>query len=738
VTAQTQVSGEEITVDAAKISYDKRQNRISARGDVVVQRGDAELRADQVELDRTTNEALAVGDVSLTGPEGVLHAERMDLDLDDETGSLEKGEISSETYGFSMSGDRIEKKQGQRYRIENGRFTTCRCAEGAPSWSIAGDLLRVNLNGYGTMEGARFNILDHTVLYLPTIKFPVYRERQSGLLLPRVGISNRRGLQIIQPFYWAIDKSQDATLGFDIETAARLGLIGEYRYALNRTTYGNFNISYFNEAIRSTATASTATDSSPNVPENRWGIRSEHSQGIGSGTGYADLQLVGDDLFFREINTYTFDHAEDVALRTLPFTTSRAGFVDQWNRLNLQGEGIYYQDLIDKQSLALQRVPDLSLYGQHQLGYGILGMFNTGMTDFQRSDGITGVREDLHPAAWLRLPLGRSLLGSVRAEFRETAYQLTESDMTGGFRGDDPQAAPIDLPSASTREIFEFGADFSTGFSRIFDFPHFGLDKLKHTIEPRLEYLYVPDIGQGDLPIFDGIDRIDQRDLVTYGIVSRLLARSALAEQKEADRGRVFELARLSLSQSYDFERTIPSSLDSNSADSFSDIDVNLRINPSRYTMVRFVSTYDTGSTAFSSALVGIRLQEPKPEDSDSKQLRLTTSRSFSITYRFINDNQIAPSGREPRDVEQIDSSVVLPVIRRLGFLYATRYDVRRNRFFENYFGLRLVSACDCWSIDLGFSDKSNPNEIDFRAQLTLAGLGSAGSKPGMGLNEHY
>ncbi len=40
---------------------------------------------------------------------------------------------------------------------------------------------------------------------------------------------------------------------------------------------------------------------------------------------------------------------------------------------------------------------------------------------------------------------------------------------------------------------------------------------------------------------------------------------------------------------------------------------------------------------------------------------------------------------------------------------------------------VRLTSACDCWSLDLGVTDKSNPNEIEVRAQLTLVGLGSAG-----------
>jgi LPS-assembly protein len=76
------------------------------------------------------------------------------------------------------------------------------------------------------MEGGKFQILDWPVLWMPRAAFPVFRERQSGFLIPRVGFSNRRGFQLLQPFYWDISKNQDATLSADIETAQRLGLLG--------------------------------------------------------------------------------------------------------------------------------------------------------------------------------------------------------------------------------------------------------------------------------------------------------------------------------------------------------------------------------------------------------------------------------------------------------------------------------------------------------------------------------
>lgn len=727
---------EEISVDAGSIQYERAGDVLSASGGVVIRRGETELRADRVRLDRRTNEAEAIGGASLTTPEGIIRAKEMRLDLDEETGTLVDAEIHSSTRGYSLWGERIEKGLGQRYRIENGRFTTCQCAEGPPSWSISGDELRVALDGYGDLVGGHFNVQDVPVVPIPRAKFPVQRDRQSGLLLPRVGISNRRGFQLVQPYYWAIDRSQDATLAADIETSARLGLVGEYRYAFRRDLRGEINVSYFNEAIRGKAEeASTARFEDPGVPVNRWGLLGEHSQKVGSAEAYADLMVVGDDLFFREINTYTLDRSRDVALRTLPFTTSRAGLLQGWSDATLQGEAIVYQDLIGRPSLALQRVPEVRFFGQRKLAASLFGQMNASLTDFQRTRGITGLRADVGPSLQLGLPLGRYASGLVQASVGGTGYQLTNSEMKCGFSGTDCPSVngalageefgitvdenEVDLPSRSARGIFELRGDLGSGVSRVFEFPFLGIAKLKHTIEPRVRYLYVPHVGQDDLPVFDTLDRINQRNLFAYGLASRLLAR------RDAE-GEVYELVRLSVLQAYDFSREIPGVGLNAPANHFSDVDFDFRVNPSPKTAVLFRSSYDTGDGELASVTTGVRLREPFGEADPTGRIRLFTRTTFNTAYRFVRDNGIDPDTNN--EVQQLDTSVMLRLTSRIGFLYASRYDIRGTRFLDNHFGLRLLSACNCWGLDVGVTDKSNPNEIELRAQLTLVGLGSAGT----------
>lgn len=379
---------EEITVDAESLSYDRRLEVLSAEGDVVIQRGDTVLRADQVQLNRRTNEAAAVGDAFLTGPEAEIRASEMQINLENETGELRDAQIYSAKLGYSLSGKRIQKGVGQTYRIEGGRFTTCNCEEGAPSWSIAGDTLDVALDGYADLSGGTFEILDYPVFWLPRAAFPVYRERQSGLLFPRVGFSNRRGFQLLQPYYWAINKNQDVTVSVDVETSLRVGLLGEYRYALGGGTEGAFQVGYFNEFFRGqTDDVVVPPGADPNVPENRWGVIGGHRQWFGSTEAYVDLLLVGDDLFLREMNVFTSNEVQQTNLRTLPFTTSQTGLLHRWDRAFLQGEVVYYQDLVgpaveqptptpqpgepapspafeDEESLVIQRIPDLRLTAQ--------------------------------------------------------------------------------------------------------------------------------------------------------------------------------------------------------------------------------------------------------------------------------------------------------------------------------------------------------------------------------------
>lgn len=704
---------QEIAITADEMRYEQRTNSMVAHGDVVITRGETVLRADEVRVNRLTNDADAQGNVRLTDPEGTIVAEALHLNLDEETGLLQDAHIQSRRLQYSLSGARVEKGLGQTYHIEDGQFTTCHCTEGPPSWSIAGRDLTVTVGGYGKLTGGTFKVMDVPVLYLPRAVFPVQRERQSGLLIPQFGVSNRRGFQMLLPAYWAIDKSQDATLALDIETSARAGVVGEYRYAASRETYGSIDASYFNETFRG---AAFTTEFQASTPEDRWSVTGAHTQPFVAGSRlYADAFLVSDDLFLRDINTYAFEHSHEVALRTLPYTETHLAAVRLWDRMALKSEGTYYQDLTGFDSLALQRAPDIDLWGQTLLGRTVLGELSASAVDFQRARSVDGLRLDLEPAAMVPLPLGRLAYGSVRAAVRETAYHLTDSQLSDTGQ---------ELRTDQSRELFQLNADVGTSLSRVYSASAFGLEKVKHIIEPAAEYLYIPAVSQIDLPLFDGVDRINHRNLVTYGLVNRFLGKFSGPSTSDAGptlpQSQIRELGRFSIMQSYDISREISPQKTGRAADHFSDLQIDGRANPSRALSLLFHMDYDAGNSNVSAAHVGIFLEDPRPWHRPYSSAPFNTRSSIGAFYRYQTQNQL----------QELDPRVLLRLTDWAAFFYSSRYDIVANRFLDNYFAIRLLSTCDCWSFDIGVTNKTNPQEVEVRAQLTLVGIGSSSSAP--------
>ena len=80
--------------------------------------------------------------------------------------------------------------------------------------------------------------------------------------------------------------------------------------------------------------------------------------------------------------------------------------------------------------------------------------------------------------------------------------------------------------------------------------------------------------------------------------------------------------------------------------------------------------------------------------------------------------------------VNEIDGSFYLRLGDYLGFTFLSRYDLTTDAFLGRDYLVRVISRCNCWVIQAGVSDKTNPDERLFRVQFTLFGLGSFGRTP--------
>src|SRR5436309_3908618 len=246
--AKPKPTGEtEVAVDAESLAYDQASNTLTARGGVTLTRGDTTLTADEVVFDRTNQVAEARGHVVLNEPQATVQGDFAHLNLHDESGWVENADADMHPGEYYLRAGRLDKQGGPQYSVADGVCTSCQCGGlEAPSWSIAGRRTDITLQGKGIVRHMTFLVKDVPVFYFPYFVFPANTQRESGFLMPRLGYSNRRGFQYEQPFFWAISKSTDATIATDLESAARVGIIGEYRYTLSREAHGAFTPAYYN------------------------------------------------------------------------------------------------------------------------------------------------------------------------------------------------------------------------------------------------------------------------------------------------------------------------------------------------------------------------------------------------------------------------------------------------------------------------------------------------------------
>jgi LPS-assembly protein len=248
---RSQSPDEPIAVTADKLSAGDGGAKIEATGNVEIKRQETTLKAQEVIVNRVTQDVEAKGNISLDDPEWkIKSADSMQMNLQKETGEIQNGDLFIEEGHLSLSGRRLQKFVGQSYHVDEAFFTTCLCDSGRTPWRISGDALDLRPDGVGTIRGGYFYILDVPVFYLPYGFFPVKTERQTGLLFPTIGQSTKDGFRYQQPFFWAISKSIDATIGFDIESRSRWGFLGELRTIINRDSDFQSNFSYFNESLR--------------------------------------------------------------------------------------------------------------------------------------------------------------------------------------------------------------------------------------------------------------------------------------------------------------------------------------------------------------------------------------------------------------------------------------------------------------------------------------------------------
>ncbi len=716
-------------ITADEINYEDKTSQYTAKGNVTINKNDKRLTADYVRFDHKTMKVYARGHVIMTDGKDILVGDIMEFDLNAETGAVYNGSIFIKESHFFFKGDKIEKTDKQTYAARQASLSTC---EGdRPAWKITGRDLKLTVEGYGVVKHAALWIKDIPVIYSPYLFFPVKRKRQSGLLAPLFGYSDRKGAQYFQPFYWAINRGSDATLyaHYMERRGNKIGL--EYRYASSTVSKGALMLDILKDRKIDDGTFESAQNwgysddavSRPNA--DRYWLRGKHDMAFPFGfSAMLDIDIVSDQDYLKEFKdgytgyTQTESYFYNQFGRTMddyndPVRINRFNVNKKWPRYNLNSEIRWYDDVIARRQedmdTTLQQLPFVDFFAAKQRLFATPLYFdmNSRYDHFYREDGTKGHRMDIYPRAYLPI------------QFK--TYATLEPSL--GMRGTRWRVEEYENMSMQTeenfhREMVDLKLDLFSEMFRIYRPKNKAASRIKHLIRPQLAYEYVPYKIQNDYPYFDESDRIAEKNLITYSIINTIIAKSEkMIESKNdipddhlRDNGvgkktdPIYHQAlRFKLQQSYDINEAReddPSKwTNQKRREPFSPIYAELELNSGKLVFIRADTEWSPYANEFNSHNASITLTDEQ------------RGRVF-VEHRFRKDVS-----------ESIYTSLLFPVSDRI----STYTDYERNLFDDKRlkFGLGAVYHSQCWSVDLYYAEDTSERKFAF--QVNLIGLGGIG-----------
>ena len=683
---------EPIEITADSLIYDKSSDTYYAEGNVTVVQGNSSVRADKMTVDMDASHATAIGNVEAHFEQGnTLKGDSLELDIDTKVGVVINGRLFFKKGNVHVTGEEIRKTGDESYSAHKGFFTTCDCEPGqSPAWGFYSSDADVTFGEYLTAWNSLFYVKAAPVFYFPYLVFPVKRERQTGFLSPEVGYSKLRGFKFDNSFFWAISDSTDATFYFDIESSRGIGEGIEYRYALTKTTEGQFYFYHFKEKdidrVREFRKRSDNLSRPKTADDDRWFLEYKHTGLLPYNIGLkVDIKKVSDDEYF-------IDFGKDTNKRSLESLESNISITKTWSKFNLVTQFRYFDNLlVADNSTTLQRLPEIALTGIDQqimdtpFHFGLESSF----VNFERKEGATGQRIDMHPTVSLPLNPGGYFEFKPSAGVRETFYQVAD---------------PVKDKRYYDRSIYDLGADVTTTFvniSPIDEGEGDGLKKLKHTIRPKIIYTYIPDDVQDDLPIFDGIDRIGKRNDFTYSLNTILTGKF-----KEDGNSIYRDYIYMDLSQSYNINETtrkLTSLTDKRRP--FSDVTGEIRLQPLSWTLITAKGKYDAYEGWMNEYDASLGLWDKRGDRLDA-------------SYRYARIDTITHT-----PMEYLELSLMIKPVESIDLTYRNRYSYNDKETIEAAYGLAYRQQC--WGAQITYTERLEEKMV--MLTFNLLGIGQVG-----------
>ena len=688
---------DDTTLFADEAWYFSEEKRAVAAGNVTYIQGNNRISADRAEMDTETRLGVFYNAFGLAS----IQPQRPSAPP---IGGFVAPQLTGQDTDVIFFGETVEKIGPKKYKIRNGGFTTC--VQPSPRWNLHAGEVVLNIDSYTLLKNAVFNVKDVPLFYLPILYYPTKEEgRATGFLLPTYGSSSLRGQQLSNAFFWAINRSQDATIKHDWYSKGDQGVSGEYRYV----------------TLSGDGTIETLV---LNQPNSEFGLPSRTYNARGG----ANQRLPGNFRARARVD-YFSSLATNQTLYSNLYDASNsrrsigANVVGVWRGTSINGTFDRSEQFSSQTSSSLLgTAPRLTVSrGERPLYQNSPVYFAIG-SDFVRYERETRNAEDVLDSGVGRFDLNPQ----IRYPFKR--WQWFTVNTTASWRTTfyDRSYLVSDLTRPTDNSLFRQYVAVSANavgpvFTRVFNTPDSGYaERFKHTIEPFFSVQRTTAIND-----YDRIIKTDSTDWVvgnstnySYGLNNRVYAKRRVGTTTLTQ-----EIIAVEIRQSYY-------------------TDARSSTNDQQYN-----STYNTVPTHFSPIALSARVT-PSP------MFDTTFRAELDSQYRQFRTTSLSAGYRKPRlqssvgwsrryFIEQVPGYNIPDLLthylnldtrlstadNRFGSSYSTNYDVVQSRFTQQR--INGYYNAQCCGIAFEYQRYNYPSgafvpaDNRFFMSFTLAGLGN-------------
>lgn len=707
-------------------------------GAVELERGDTRVYADAIEYFEDQERAVATGNVVVVQGENRIAADRADFNTKTQLGTFYqasgiatvraprqnqvRGGISvpqmnqeNDVYYF---GEVVEKLGAKKYKITNGGFSTC--VQPTPRWDLTADTIILNIDHYTLLRQVLLNVKGVPLFYMPFFYYPTKEDdRATGFLIPTYGVSTLRGQTIHNAFFWAIDRSQDATFLLDWFSKTGTGTGAEYRFNRGGGSDGQITAYVLNQKaatyVLSNGTVTTQPESRAfnlNGAVNRTlpGRFRARAQ-VDYFSSITTNQTFNVNIYDASRNRRTFSGNVVGAVRgvTINGTVDRTEWFNTTTSSGVVGTA---------PRVAVNR-GERPLFGRSPVYFGVSGEYASLIRQTRSNGAVIDDRglTRLDVAPQLRYPFKRwpFLTVNTTLNWRDTFYTRSLDPSTQAVVDDNVRRQYFTLLAQAVGPVF----------TRVWNTPNNGYaERFKHTVEPYFNVQRTSSIDNYNRIVkIDGIDGVvGSTTSYTYGMNNRLYAKRRIGQTSQAQ-----EIVAFEVTQSYytdarasQFDPRFATANIGGPPSKFSPVALILRATPAQAVNANVRAEIDSKYKALRTISANGTLN-----------WRQQVQTTVGWSHRFFIEGLPGFNDRNNLDHYLNVQSNVNTRDRRYGAVFAMNYDIQRSTILQQrvsgFYNAQCCGIAFEWQRFnfAGIPSYVIPADNRFFLSFTLAGLGN-------------